>query len=433
MTDRTKAPAIKPFEGVRLDFPDTRYLSNGIPIQIINQGSDEVNRLSLYVRGGIVDEDYPLQSMLTSAILVDGSSDYTSSQIAQCLDFNGAWKAVQSYDDWTEISFWSLNEHFDKTLDILSSCLKSPTFDADVFGLLQRRHARNSATQHKRGKYLASMALMNMLYGPNHPLSRDVTPDDIMKQTPSQARDFYLRFFKPCGMRIVLAGCVTDEMFSMTDAALGAMHMDGTVPSLYDWSAYRPPESSQLVIVDKPDAVQASIAMAIPAIKRQHPDYIKLRVLITLLGGYFGSRLMSNVREDKGYTYGISAMLAGRKQSGYIGISTECELVHTKPLIDEVKHDMRRLREELVSEAELGIVRQNMISDLVKTLDTPFNVATYVASTITFGVYPEYFNEQVEQIMAITPVDVQLMAQRYLNDDKLLTAIAAPKDSINLE
>ena len=91
---------------------------------------------------------------------------------------------------------------------------------------------------------------------------------------------------------------------------------------------------------------------------------------------------------------------------------------------------MRRLREEIVPQAELDIVKQNMLSDLVKTLDTPFNVAGYVASSITFGVYPEYFNEHVKAIIDITPVDLLQMAQRYLDENKLITAIAAPRSCL---
>ena len=136
---------------------------------------------------------------------------------------------------------------------------------------------------------------------------------------------------------------------------------------------------------------------------------------------------MKNIREDKGYTYGISAILAGREHFSYIGITSECEIMYAYSLIDEVKREMRRLCDEPVAQSELDIVKQYMLSDLAKTLDTPFNVAGYVASAITFGVYPEYFNEQVKAIINVTPADIQLMAQRYLDEGQMLIAIAAPQ------
>ena len=185
-----------------------------------------------------------------------------------------------------------------------------------------------------------------------------------------------------------------------------------------------------LSIVDKPGAIQAAVSMAIQAIGRNHPDYLALRVLCTVLGGYFGSRLMSNIREDKGYTYGINAFLSGREQDGFVGVSTECDVHYTWQLIDEVKYEMQRLRDQLIPEAELALVRQYMLSDQVKTLDTPFSLASYVASTLLYGVYPEYFNRQIETILNITPQRLQQVAQAYLDLDRLRIVIAGDKSQL---
>lgn len=427
MIDRSKAPEIRPFDDVHLDFPEVQYLSNGIPIQIVNRGDEEVNRVAVYVRGGILDEARPMQAMLTAATAVEGFDKMTSADIALKLDYSGAWKATQAYDDWTEISFWSLNENYGDSLEILKGCLTSPTFNVDDLSLLQRRYASTYAMQHMRGKYMASLALRRMLYGENHPLAGDVTPEDVMAVTPAIMRSFYDKFYKTTGMRIVLAGRITDEMLAMTDASLGQIDRGGLVPPTYNWSGFKFSREARQIVIDMPEATQSSVSMAIPAVPRRHPDYFILRVLVTLLGGYFGSRLMKNIREEKGYTYGISAILAGREHCSYIGISSECEIMHTKSLINEVKHEMQRLCDETVSQSELDTVKQYMLSDLVKTLDTPFNVAGYVASAITFGVYPEYFNEQVRAIMNISPSDLLRGAQKYLDEKLMLIAVAAPQ------
>lgn len=430
MTQRTIAPQVRPFSDVRLDLPPLRHLSNGIPIYVIDRGSDEVNRLSVYVRGGVLDEPEPMLSLLTGAALVEGSSRFTSADIALRLDNEGAWKAVQAYDDWTELSFWSLNEHFASILEILTDCLTAPSFNAEDLAVLQRRYAGTCATQRQRGKYYSSLALRQMFYGAGHPLSRDTTPERILAITTRQLRSYYNTYYKTASMCVVLAGRVTDEMIAMTDASIGQMSLPGEAPQPYDWASFSLPQSGAQRIIHRPDDVQASIAIAIPAVARRHPDYFKLRLTAILLGGYFGSRLMTNIREDKGYTYGITAFLAGRAHCANVGINTECDVAHAMPVLDEVRREMRRLREEPVSQAELDIVKQNMISDLVKTLDTPFSVASYVASTITIGVYPEYYNEQVKQVMAATARDVMLMAERYLNEERMLVAIAAPEDKL---
>lgn len=430
MIDRSKAPEIRPFEDVHLDFPSVQYLSNGVPIQVIDRGYDEVNRVAVYVRGGILDEMHTMQAMLTAATAVEGFEKMTSAEIALKLDYNGAWKATQAYDGWTEISFWSLNENYGDTLNILEGCLTSPSFKVDDLDLLQRRYASTYAMQRMRSKYQASLALRRMLYGENHPLAGDIIPADIIAITSADLRQFYSMFYKTDGMRVVLAGRITDKMLAMTDASLGQINREGEVPPEYDWSKFQFPHESKVVVIDMPEATQASVSMAIPTVPRRHPDYFYLRVLVTLLGGFFGSRLMKSIREEKGYTYGISAILAGREHFSYIGITSECEIMYAYSLIDEVKREMRRLCDEPVTHAELDIVKQYMMSDLAKTLDTPFNVAGYVASAITFGVYPEYFNEQVKAIVNVTPADIQLMAQRYLDEGQMLIAIAAPQQSL---
>lgn len=426
MTHRINAPQVHQFTDVHLDFPQLRHLSNGIPIYVIDRGSDEVNRISVYVRGGVLDELVPMLALLTGAALLEGSAHFTSAHIANRLDFEGSWKAVQVYDDYVELSFWSLNEHLGSVLEILIDCLTSPAFAAADVEVLKRRYAATCATQRRRGKYYSSLATKQMLYGKHHPLACDTTPEQILSITREQLLHFYHTNYKSASMQVVLAGRITPEMQAMVDATVGQLSLPGDAPGPYDWTSFTMPSAGGMMHIDRPGDVQASVAIAIPAVERLHPDYLKLRFTTTLLGGYFGSRLMTNIREDKGYTYGISAYLAGREHCGNIGIATECDPEHVEPLLNEVRKEMHRLCEEPVAEAELNIVKQNMIGDLVKTLDTAFNVASYVVSTIAFGVYPEYYNRQVQQVMAATAADVKLMAQRYLDADRMLIAVAAP-------
>ena len=168
----------------------------------------------------------------------------------------------------------------------------------------------------------------------------------------------------------------------------------------------------------------------LPTVPRRHPDYIKLRLLATVLGGYFGSRLMANIREDKGYTYGINASLSGRSFDGYIGISTECDTQHCWNVIAETKKEMVRLCDEPIPEQELKVVKRHLLSDLVKTLDTPFNIAAYIGSMFCYGIYPTYFNDQVQEIIDANSSDLLDVAKHYLDMSKLRIVIACDKNSL---
>jgi predicted Zn-dependent peptidase len=157
-----------------------------------------------------------------------------------------------------------------------------------------------------------------------------------------------------------------------------------------------------------------------------------LRILVTALGGYFGSRLMQNIREDKGYTYGINAMLVGRRSGAKIVITSECDTAYTYLLVREVENEIRRIQDKLMSEEELDTVKNNMLSDLAKTLDSPFSMASCVSSNIIFSTGEDYFNRQIAEITKITTKELQEVANKYLDVSKFYTAIAGDEKQLKL-
>ncbi len=424
MNDLTSQPPVLPMGEMRLDVPPLEHLSNGIPIYIINGGHDGVNRLSLFVRGGVLDEHKLLQAALTGHMATEGTAGRTRGQIAETLDYNGAWKSVRDYDDWTEISFSSLNANYAATLDVLCECLTEPAFRQGDLVPIQRQYASSYASMRRKVKHRASQAMAQMYYGSGHPLAGEVTLEAIMALTAADLREFHGEFYRTSNMFAVLSGEVTTEVRRLTDATLGALNVPGEPAGWFDWSRFSMPAEPGQQLVDVPGAVQSAIHMALPAVPRSHPDYFKIRVLAHVLGGYFGSRLMMNIRESKGYTYGVYAYLAGRAHDGYVGISTECDTAYTWPVIDEIDSELRHLCAEPVPDSELELVRQYMLSDLLKTLDTPLSVGGYVSSMVTFGMYADYFNRQVETIRTVTSGELLEVARRYLTGDRRVVAIA---------
>lgn len=424
MHNNHNQPPVHPFTDVRLDVPPVEHLSNGISIRVVNAGHDGVNRLSVFVRGGVLHEQKPMLAAFTALTALEGTQTQSAQQIAEKLDYYGAWKSAQAYDEWVEIAFSSLNDNYQASLDVLCDCLTQPAFRVYDLAQLQRRHAASCAAALRQVKYLASVKLRELYYGASHPLAASPTPESILDFKVDQLADFHQNHYCTANMAVVLAGQITDDIRRRTDDTLGRLLMPGKATPAFDWSTFSQPAGPQQLLVHLDDAVQSAIAIAIPAVKRGHPDYFKIRILATVFGGYFGSRLMSNVREQKGYTYGINAFLAGREHDGFIGINTECDVEHTHDVLAEICREMRRLREEPVADVELQLVRQYMLGDLVKTLDTPFSVGSYVSSIITFGMYPEYFNDQVRDILAVTAADLLEMARQYLREERMITVIA---------
>ncbi len=426
--DRSTAPPVRDFGDICLNVPEPITLRNGMKMWIASNGEEEINKLSIYMTGGAFQESRPVQATACSIAVFNGNSKMSFSQIAEAIDFYGAWRAAQVYDNCTAFSISSLNENFERTLPIFVESLRTPIFPDNEFEPIKRQLAVSCATAREKVKYIANKEIMRLYYGKNHPLATNPTPDDINALTQEHMRSFHSTFYKAQNCNVVFAGNISDREMAVVEDVLGEWQPSGEPAQQVELPFS--PSSEMLKIVDKPGAVQSAIVMMLKTVPRQHPDYFKLRILCTVLGGYFGSRLMKNIREDKGYTYGISANHSGRAFDGYVGIATECDTRHTWDVISETHNEIKRLRDELISQQELETVKRYMLSDLAKTLDTPFNIASYIGNMFCYGTYPSYFNDQVQEIRNVTSNQLQDIARRYLDISQLRTVIACDKNSL---
>lgn len=426
--DYTQQPEVKSFGRLALDFPQATVLPSGAKLYVVNSGDQDVNKIEVAFRGGAFEEDKPLQATMMSSMLVHGSNTYSSLDVAEKLDFYGSWFGARCLDNHTVVTLHSLNRCLAHTLPMLVDLIFHPAFPEKEFELLRNKALSAYKTARGKVKYIATTEVNRMYFGDGHPLARDIQDSDIECIKIEDLRRFHDKYYHPSNCTIILSGKIGDNEIKLVKEAFG--NLPESRPSDEFGKCESHSENCHFRLVDKPDAVQTAVSMIMPAIPRSHPDYIKLRVLVMAFGGYFGSRLMSNIREEKGYTYGISAMLLGRRDGANIAINSECGNQYVSPLIDEVKYEMARLQNELMPQAELEMVKSYMMSELVKTFDTPFAIASYVGSTEFFGVSPEYFNEQVDCIEHITPADLQNMAAKYLNAANLITVVAGDRKII---
>lgn len=423
MIDYKKRPPVKPFGEFRLDCPKPLVLPNGVPLYVVSGCDQDVNRLDVIHRGGMFEEmPHRLLAQSTASQLSQGTSRMTSQEVAECFDFNGSWIGSRCSYNHTTVSLNSLNRCFDNTLPVLRDIIFEPSFPEREFRVYQNRCLSAYRTARERVKYIAGVEINKIYFGLDYPLSSVVSDDDVLAIDTGLLGQFHRRYFRAANRTLILSGSITDREIGMVTEAFGKDFDDLDAEPLAD--ATRCGTGQHFSVVEKPGAVQSAICMQLPAVPRVHPDYFKLRILVTALGGYFGSRLMSNVREDKGYTYGIWASLVGTRTDAYVSISTECDCDYVSPLIDEVRREMDRLKHEPIPAEELEMVKSSMLSDLVKNLDTPFAIASNVSAMLLYDIYPEYFNEQIKAIRSVAPEELQEVAQRYFIDDRLYIAVA---------
>ena len=366
-----------------------------------------------------------MQASLTAMSLFEGCEGMTAQQVADTFDSYGAMKSAQAFDNVTLVELSSLNKFLSRVLPAWVRCVTAPAFSEAGVEVKRQYVASSIANMQQKVKYLATCEMNRLYYGPGHPLAHVSTPDEVEAIAADMLRRFHSANYSLAGSRLVVSGHITSAELEAVDAAIGSLRLGPQCGQLCNWPIE--PSSVMQSVIDRPGAMQSAIAMTIRAVKRSHPDYLKLRLLVMALGGYFGSRLMTNIREEKGYTYGIGAVLAGRCDDAYVGISTECACEYTGRVIAEVRKEIDRLRSEPMGLVELNTVKRHLMSDLVKTLDTPFSIADYVGSTFLYGVYPEYFNRQVKEVQEATPDELQRLAQKYLDTDKLRIVVAGDK------
>ena len=430
MLDRSISPKITSFTDLKFDYPGFVTLSNGVKLYVLNSGDQDVNKFEVIFRGGLLEETKPLQSFVLASMLIHGSAEYTSQDVAEILDYNGSQFSATNHDNFTHISLNSLNKNFDTVLPVLKSILYGPSIPEREYNLLGSQIKSAYQTARQRVKYLSQMAGRKLYFGEKHPFSHMICDEDVDNLAIEDILSFHHKYYKPENCVMVLSGKVDEKEIALIDKYFGQ------APNLSDISEFveceRISSATKSVVVDKEGALQSSVYMLQEAIPRNHPDYIKLRILITALGGYFGSRLMQNIREDKGYTYGINAMLVGRRSGAKIVITSECDTAYTYLLVREVENEIRRIQDKLMSEEELDTVKNNMLSDLAKTLDSPFSMASCVSSNIIFSTGEDYFNRQIAEITKITTKELQEVANKYLDVSKFYTAIAGDEKQLKL-
>lgn len=424
--DRTIQPEIQPLKNFHIQTPVRTTLPNGIPLTVINAGEQEVVRMDVLFSGGRWQQSQKLQALFTNRMLREGTTKYTAATIAEKLDYYGSWLELSSSSEYAYITVYSLNKYLAKTLEVVESMIKEPLFPQKELQTILDTNIQQYLVNTSKVDFLAHRGLLKSLYGEQHPCGKIVMEEDYHTITPEVLREFYERYYHSGNCSIFLSGKVTDDIISRVTDIFGIPfgQYQLQMPKLsFPFAAI--PEKR--IFTEREDAMQSAVKMGCTTITREHPDYPKLRVLMTLFGGYFGSRLMSNIREDKGYTYGISAGVVFYPDSGLLIVSTETDNEYVEPLIQEVYHEIDRLHQEPVSAEELRMVRNYMLGEMCRSYESPFSLSDAWIFIATSGLKDDYFARSLQAVNEITPAEIQDLAQRYLCKETLKEVIAGKK------
>lgn len=427
MLDRTTPPPIRQLSEFSITQPERKIMKNGIPLNVIYAGTEDVVRFDILIGGGQWNQEQPLQAMFTNRMLREGAGNMTSSQIAERLDYYGAWLELSSSVNCGFITLYSLNKYFERTLAVIADMVKAPLFPEKELAVVTDANKQQFLVNSTRVEMIARKQLNRALFGPQHPFGRYAVAEDYDRITPEVLRSFYQKYYHSGNCKVYISGKVTPEIIRCIEENLGTETW-GDVTEKTETKVISPmPLKEKQIFIEREDALQSSLKMGCFVMDRKHPDFLKTRVLVTLFGGYFGSRLMSNIREDKGYTYGIGAGIVSYPDTGILAISTEAANEYIHPIITEVYGEMDRLRNDLVPQEELEMVKNYMLGDLCRAYEGPFSLSDAWIYIETAGLDERFFVHSLDAIRGVTSEELRTLAQKYFCKENLIEVIAGKK------
>ena len=427
MLDRQKAPEINAMYDMSVKKPERRRMKNGMALNIIEAGTQEVVRLDVLIGAGQWHQTQSLQALFANRMLREGTISMTSAQIAEKLDYYGAWLELSSSPNCGFITLYSLNKYFPHTMAIIADMLMNPSYPEKELEVVLESNRQQFLVNSQRVEVISRKQFNRSLFGEDHPFGRFAVEEDYGRITPEVLREFYRKHYHSGNCSVYVSGKVTPEIVRCIERNLGDEPW-GIISKVAPLEYFEPKQTSEKrVFVENPDALQSSLKMGCFVMDRLHPDFLKTRAMVTLFGGYFGSRLMSNIREDKGYTYGIGAGVVNCPGSGVLAITTEADNQYIEAIIREVYYEIDRLQNDLAPNDEVEMVRSYMLGDFCRAYEGPFSLSEAWIYTETAGLDDGFFKRQIDSIRSVTSEEIRTLAQRYLCKEKLIEAVAGKK------
>jgi len=421
---RSIPPPVSAITDLSLPSLRTRILSSGIKILIYDKCDADVTYISVVTPGGQSESLSPAVATLNAILHREGSQSYSGQQIAEILDNNGAWISSVPSPHHTRHALYTLNATLPNVMPVFTDMVFYPTFPHDAVQMRKESLASNIETSQSDVNYLAHCLSDAMIMGPAHPLARTDTPEFVRGITSGQLFEFHSLQFEPKQTHVYLCGKITPDVEDTVAKALSGLSLPSHHDTHIATHPFNPIPAGSIRTVHRPEASQCAVVITLPAVPRTHPDYIPLHLTVLALGGYFGSRLMTNIRENKGLTYGIHSSLMGYPDGAHVEISAETDNSTVKTLIDEVSAELDRLASMPCSGSELTRMKRAATSTLISILDSPFTIMDHHITMHTSGIPSSYFADKLKWINRITPDIIAETAAKYLTPRLMRTAIA---------
>ena len=414
MLNRTNPPHIKDAIEFELELkPYEKFvLDNGIEVYAIDAGAQDVLQMEMVFYAGNSFEKSNAVAATTSYMLKNGTSSKSAFELNEHFEYYGAYCNRTCQNETASISLHTLSKHLPVLLPVIKEMITDSIFPEEELSIYIQNSKQKLSVSLKKCDFVANRLIDAYLFGENHPYGKYIASADYDALTTAQLKEHFQQYYLNGHCIIFVAGKLPIDLFKVVNEQFG--HLTIKPGKQQITNNILPAVTKKYRLTNDSKGVQGAIRIARDFPNRHHPDFMKMMVLNTVFGGFFGSRLMSNIREEKGYTYGIHSYVQNHFQDTALLISTEAGKDVTDATVEEIYKEMEILREELIDEEELLLVRNYLIGNILGDLDGPFHIIGRWKNIILNNLKEEYFYDSIKMIKTISAEELKTLANKYL-------------------
>jgi zinc protease len=425
MLDRTISPDFQTITSINIPPVQVITLSNGIPLYVVNVGEQPVIKIEFSFEAGNWQEPQNGVSIFTSKMISEGTSKRSSAEISEYFDKFGSFTESGQGLDRANFVVYGLKKHLPSLLPMVQELLNEATFPENELETFKNIQVQTLQVNSEKTAFIANKTFRKKVFGDIHPYGNSMTEQAIESINRDILIDFYKNYWQGKPYKIYLSGNVGEDEIKLMEQYFGSQKISQSIDNQIFANTVLP--KGENILIEKEGAMQSSIRMGKQLMTRKHPDFFTMMLLNEVFGGYFGSRLMKNIREEKGLTYGISSNIALFAQAGYFVIGTDVKREFTQQTIDEIHKEIKILQTELVTENELETVKNYMVGSFAGSLNTPFDITDRYKVIFSENLSLDFYQNYIPNIQKVSDIQLLEAANKYLQLDSLFEIVVGGK------
>jgi predicted Zn-dependent peptidase len=421
LPDRTRPPAFRVLQDFPLPKCELRWLDNGVQVWVMRDDRQGVCDLQVVYKAGRLHEYAPGSSLFCSKTLFSGTSNQTSGDINKEFELHGGYWQIQTGFELFTIHLYCMAENIRPILEQTKKCLIDPVFPFEDFEMQRNLILQQTKVNLEKNAFLASRKYNQLLFGAEHPFGYKLSLEQIGAYELTKAKNHYATCIQEAPFALFYSGTWSEQVFTELNETLGQLTINKAEPGL------EPPEMQSTLQhayhQEVDDSVQTSLRIGKIAYPIDHPDKIAAEVVNEVFGGYFGSRLMKNIRENKGYTYGIYSSITYLHGTGMFTVSSDVIKDKLQDTLNQVSLEMERMKQEKVPYSELDTVKNYMAGEYLKSISSASTVINYHKMLWLHKLPVEFYDNYVSQIQETSAERVMERARILLRDNMLQVTV----------